>query len=344
MKLICVITTLVIAFQSFVLGQAKNSCANFQELIKTTYNFKPAQLADAERNAKSAAMDRVWNTVKANPNELLPCLRTALEDPSANSFFRFDGSNLLVELESSPQSKVIQVRSYTSVDLDDVDLRMWVTILSMRGAEGFDTSEAGARWLSYPRARYYLPEHGAYEVNSFEGALFLYGSMEESKATPALLKIVSQANHMGREYALRILMSQTTSESIRALKQLDLTEFSDNAKKDVRKLLEHPKLLSPRAKPKTTREEFLSAFKSIVNGNWSEFLSLVAKVPDGEKDVVAVMKAEDSSLIRQVRRQVIAKANQHAIGFYKSFTDILMTLTWKYELRAVALMTASRRD
>jgi hypothetical protein len=36
--------------------------------------------------------------------------------------------------------------------------------------------------------------------------------------------------------------------------------------------------------------------------------------------------------VRKVRRMVIASANPHAIGYYNSFTDILMSLVWKPEL------------
>jgi hypothetical protein len=332
MKRIFVIMALVIAFQSFVLGQAKISCANFQELIKTTYNFKPSQLSDSERDAKSAAMDRIWNSVKANPKELLPCLGAALEDPKANSFFSFDGSNLLVELDPSPQSKTIQVHSYTSADLDDVDLRTWVTTLAQRGAEGFDVSEAGSRWLAYPKASYYLPEHGAYQVTTSDGALFIYGSMDESQATPAILKIISQANHPGRENALWILMSQATPESLRALKQIDPKGFSKKAQESLSALLSSPQLLKPRAKPKSSREDFIQAFQGMVAGDWSKFEALVEKVPDGEKDVVAVLKPEDLPLVRKVRRRIIANANPHAIEYYNSFTSILMALVWKPEL------------
>ena len=61
-------------------------------------------------------------------------------------------------------------------------------------------------------------------------------------------------------------------------------------------------------------------------------MELVSKVPDGEKDVVAVLKPEDLPLVRKVRRMIIAKGNQHAIEYYNSFTEILMAFVWKPEL------------
>jgi hypothetical protein len=326
MKFVLTVTLLVISLPTITCGHANESCDSFQALIKSTYNFRPSKISDAEREAKVAAMDKVWSSAKANPKEMQPCLRAALERPDADQWFRFDGSSLLVELDPSPEAKALQVRIYVGTDLDDVSLQVWVETLARRGAEGFDVSEAGNRWLTYPNAHYFLPRHGIYEVKTFEGALFIYGSMDEAQTTPALLKIIGQANHPGREHALRILMSQATLESLRALKQIDAAAFSEKAQKSIQALLNNPDLLKPRIKPKTTREDFLKAFQEIVNGNWDEFIRLVSEVPDGEKDVVAVLKAEDIPLVRKVRRLVIANANPHAIEFYESFTAILMTM------------------
>jgi hypothetical protein len=270
--------------------------------------------------------------VKADPKRLLPCLRAALQDTNADEWFRFDASGLLVELDPAAASKAIQVRGYTDVDLGDVDLRIWVEILAARGFEGLDVSESGNRWLSYPQAKYFIPEHGGYAVDVSRGALFIFGSMDESLATPALIKILSQPNHPGREHALWILMSQATSESLRALKHVDASAFSGETRGKLQELLNGPNLLKPRAEPKNSREDFIRAFQEMVDGNSRRFLELASKVPDGEKDVVAVLKPEDLPLVRKVRRMVIASGNPHAIEYYQSFTDILMAFVWKPEL------------
>jgi hypothetical protein len=321
---------LTIASPLVLFGQTRDSCADLNQTIKITYNFRPALLAnDAERNQKSAAMDKVWNSVKASPSELLPCLRQALDDPQADAWFRFDGSNLLVSLDPSEASKKLQIKSYVASNLDDVDLRLWVTTLARRGVEGFDVSEAGERWLMYPKARYFLPEHGAYEVKAFEGGLFIFGSMDEAQAVPALIRIVNQVGHPGRELALAILVNENTPESRRALKELDLSSFSSKARNVIRDELDHPKIFQPRSKPKTTRQEFLRAFNGLLTGDFRLFFDLVDKVPDGEKDVVAAMTREDLPLVRKVRRRMIAGGTQHAIEFYDSFTQIIRTMVLK---------------
>jgi hypothetical protein len=301
--------------------------------MKTTYNFKPARLkTEAESDAKSAAMDRFWNAVKAKPNELLPCLRAALADPQSDPWFRFDGSNLLVSLDPSPASKAEQVRQYTAVDLGDVNLEVWVSTLARRGAEGFDVSEAGARWLAYPNAKYHLPQHGVQEVDRLLGAIFIFGSMDETQATPALLKIAGSADHPGRMDAISLLLMQATPEALRGLKAVNLAGLPEGAQAVVRQHLERPKTITPRAKPKTSRAQFLKAFEDATKGDWNYFSRLVNEVPDGEKDVVAVLKPEDVPLVRRVRRTRIAHANPHAAEYYVSFTQILMTMIGKPEM------------
>lgn len=318
------------AVSSFAYSQEKDSCSEFQQTIRTTYNFRPALLAnEAERNRKIAAMDRIWESVKGNPTDLLPCLRRALEDPKADAWFRFDGSNLLVSLDGSSAAKELLIRSYAASNLEDVDRRLWVATLARYGVDGFDVSEAGERWISYPKARYFLPEHGAYEVKVFEGTLFIFGSMDEAQAVPDLLRIVHQTNHPGREVAVAMLLNENTPESISALRQLDISGFSSSTKNFLRSELDHPGLFEPRGKPKTSRQEFLDAFNGLLNGNSNLFFDLVAKVPDGERDVVATLTQDDLPLVRRVRRQMISAGNQHAIEYYARFTKIIRTIMLK---------------
>src|SRR5207302_1884368 len=161
-------------------------------------------------------MDKVWDAVTTNPKQMMPCLRKALEDPNAEAWFLFDGGMLLVQIDPSLESKKIQVRALSVVDLDDVNLRTWMLTVIARALEGYDMSEAGAQWLDYTDATYPLPEQ-ALNVDVAMGALFIYGSMDESIATPALRKIVEDRDHPRRETALAILMKQATPESLDAL-------------------------------------------------------------------------------------------------------------------------------
>jgi len=298
-------------------------------LVRTTYGFRPAELTAADQAVHLAAIDTFWNTVKANRRTLLPCLSADLTTPPDSGLFLVDGSNLLLSLDSSASAKAIQVRAYTGARLDDIDLRVWVSDLAQRGAEGFDVSTAAERWLRYPKAHFYLPEHGAYEVQRLEGALYLYGSLPESLATPALIRIVTSPRDSARQDALYLLMSQATPEALRALRTLPTAGFSGTTRTALQRFLRTPPLFERRqGKPLNTREEFLATFDSLLAGDASPFLELADKVADGERDVVTVMRPEDVPILRAVRRHLIAAANQHATDYYDSFTRIILTLIW----------------
>jgi len=304
-------------------------CDSFNQIIKHTYNFKPANFSDAQRNAKSAELDQFWNQVRQSPAVLVPCLRKALREDTSTSFFSIDGSMLLVDIDPSATSKALQVREFIDADLDGTDLEYWVKTMARRGVEGFDTSEAGAKWLSLKDPKYYLKMHGGFPVDSFLGAVFIFGSMDEDLATPVLLRIANQVAHPHRDSAIAILSSLATPAAFRALRELNPAGLSAKDIQSTHELLENPKLLKPRAHPKLTREENLRAFRGIVDGDYSAFREMVMKAPDGEVDAIATLLPEDVPLLRRARRASISRCNQHAVSDYASFTAILWALTWK---------------
>jgi hypothetical protein len=304
-------------------------CDSFNQTIKQTYNFKPAHFNDAQRNAKSAELDQFWNHVRQAPAVLVPCLRKALREDTSASFFSIDGSMLLVNVDPSAASKALQVKEFIGADLDGADLEYWVKTMALRGVEGFDTSEAGAKWLSYANAKYTLSMHGGYPIGSFLGAVFIFGSMDEDLATPVLARIANQVGHPHRDDAIAILSSLATPAAFRALKALNPAGLSAKDIQSTREFLENPKLLKPRAHPKLTREENLRAFEGIIDGNYTAFREMVMKAPDGEVDAVATLLPEDIPLLRRARRSSISRCNQHAVSDYASFTAILWALTWK---------------
>jgi hypothetical protein len=311
---------------------APGQCDDLEHQIKATYNFRAGRLSEAQIKAKSAELDIFWDKVKSSPRKLVPCLRHALREEVSDSFFNIDGSNLLVEVDPSPASKALQVRKFIQADLGGADLEYWVRTMARRGVEGFDVSEAGARWLSYPKAKYRMALHGGYPVGHFLGAVFIFGSMNEDLATPVLIRIVNQTDHPNRADALAILTSQATPASFRALQEVNLSGYPPDTQRSILEEVTKPKLLQPRAHPKLTREENIRAFQGIVDGDYSAFRELVLKAPDGEVDAVATLLAEDIPLLRRARRASIARCNQHAVSDYASFSSILKALSWKYEV------------
>ena len=335
-KFLIVIMLMVIL--SALPGRSQNraggsqNCAELDKLIDITYGFKPSKLTSQERNTKSAQMDALWNKVKADQKNLIPCLRAAIYSRKADPFFRFDASNLLITLDQSDETKKIWIQSSADVDFTDIDLRYWMPYVAKFGYEGLDTAAPAEAWLRHPDPGYYLPQHGALKVDKETGALIAYGSMDEAIATPALAKIAVSGDHPGRETAVRLLMKQATRESFTELKKVDAAGLSPRTAADLKTLLTKPVLLVKReGPPKITRQKFLDAFQQLTAGKPYLFLELASGSPDGERDVLAVMTEEDIPIIRRARRFMMLSANPHSAEWYDSFTKILMARVWKPE-------------
>lgn len=303
-------------------------CAEFKKSVAQIYGFRPSELTDAQINAKSAEMDVFWNKAKASQKVYLPCLRDALNTPTTDAFFLFDASNLLMSLDPTDDSKRILIKSYAAVSFDDIDPRFWLPRITVLGFEGFDTSAAGENWLRARNPSYTLPQHAGKAVDKRLGAFCIYGAMDESMATPALLKVAATENHPGRTIAIEILLHQLTPASLAGLKSFNRVGLSETVKTNVYTQVNKPVILAGReGAPKITRAQYLDAFQQLVSGKTEAFMKLATEVPDGERDAIAVLKPEDIPLVRKARRVFAASANPHAIEWYQSFSKILLAMT-----------------
>src|SRR5947199_4630029 len=98
------------------------SCTDFSQLLTKTYGFRPSQLNVAAQTEKSRQMDAVWRAVQKDPATLGPCLKEKLKQAGDDNWFRFDGSQLLVSVDHSPEARSMLFDAVGRVPLADVDL------------------------------------------------------------------------------------------------------------------------------------------------------------------------------------------------------------------------------
>jgi hypothetical protein len=270
-------------------------------------------------------MDAFWDTVRAHPQSSLPCLRAALEHNTDDSYFRFDGAALLMSIDSSRSSKELQVAAAEHVDLGDVALADWMHLLVRRAVEGFNTIPAASRWFALPDsvAAYYPPEHGGNRISRSEGALFLFGSLPESLATPYLASVVRNDSSRQREIALWLLTQQATPAAREFLRSVSTASLSSDVRQALAKYLEPQRTVRSTRVPTITRDEFMQAFRALHSDSVALFEALVKRVPDGEKDAALVLHPEDLQEVRFARRYFLLSGTPEAIGYYGDFTDIL---------------------
>ena len=181
------------------------------------------------------------------------------------------------------------------------------------------------------------------EVPGFADAFLVDGKPPEQGVTLKQAAFADTLDHLtkaglddfyggdvGREIAAEVLLKQATAQSYKELSKLNQKGLSEEIRK---KINGKPNFTVLReGTPKTTREEYLDAFEQFVNGKTGALLKIAYSVPDGDSDVVVIMKKEDIPLIRKVRRAFAASGNAQAVEWYQSFTDILWTLAWKFEI------------
>lgn len=317
-------------------------CARLQALVHEVYGFRPSQLTAEEQKQKGADMDRVWKLVETDPAKLAPCLRLELEKPAADAWFRVDGSSLLVKVDPSRASKELQARCWCAADLADVAPAVWVPTLAQLGAEGLDISEAGRRWLTAGFS-YHVPEH-ALEVGQLNGALFLFGSLDETFATPTLVQIAGDASSAARELALFLLTLQSTADSLRALRDMDTSSFSAKARAKVAETIAGSHLLE-RKSPGSglTHDKLVKALQAFVDGNSKSLfdiqLSRSGAGPRAGEDqetwpnqFVGLARPDDVELLRKVRRVRMTYQSDEALNDYYAYSNVLLALAWKKEL------------
>ena len=274
-------------------------CAEFQALAHKVYTFKNGNRPSDSEEAAQKNRDRkcTWNTVKANKAKYLPCLRAAVADKSSSELMRFDGSNLLVEIDPSKASKQLQVDVYTGMDIHFAIPQRWIETFSYRAFDGLDVSAAAERWMTDPNNHYNHPVHGPVDVS--DGLLFLYGAMDEAQATPALIRIARTRGRQFRDTAISLLEAQLTPEAIDALKKLDRSGLSREVAASIDDMLSgKPGCYRRGLSPIILGQSFLNAFQQLLAGHNDRCFSLVRFGPRwraGHRDGDATRRHADDS-------------------------------------------------
>lgn len=329
MKILFVLLSFSLVLPVAARAEDTSACAAFDALVARTYNFDEARLSNAQKLAKEGELNRFWERVRAGKAKFLPCLRSKVSDAGAKPFFRFDGSNLLVELDPSLASKRLQVAVYTDAPLGVVvGAGRWVSILTLRGTEGFDVSKASKRALDDEAVIYYSSASGE-PISHFDAALLLWGSQSEERATPQLFALANDPSYVQREAALSFLLSQATPQARALVSKVNREGLSDDALTAITTFLQAPPAVTPRARPRGTRAQFLAAFNAVLQGKPDRFSAMMKAAPNGERDAAAVLLPSDLPLLRRVRRRFLVGANEHSLSFYRDFTGVIFAVMAK---------------
>src|SRR5258708_36520949 len=92
---------IVFAARAVCLSQG-GACSELRSAVKSTDDFKPSKLTEAQQKKKSAEMDNVWNLVEAHPAEMAPSFMSEMEGLDAERAVLFEAGSLLQRFVYSP--------------------------------------------------------------------------------------------------------------------------------------------------------------------------------------------------------------------------------------------------
>jgi hypothetical protein len=303
-------------------------CAKLQAAKTATYGFAPSRLSDAERKVKAKQMDQFWETTRTLGLSAIPCLQQMLGSDRNDPFFLFDGSSLLLSLDSSPVSLKVISTAVAGTDLKDVDPAGYIRLLLQLSRRDVDIGPLAEKYMKYPSVDTYLPEHGAMKLTRIDGALLLYGSMAPDLSEKYLETLAKQSNSETREAAVFALALNMTEASFRAFHAgISLNGVSSDNRKAIVSILRYePPGSGPR--PPLSREQVLKRVDSVIRGDFDHVDEsnppYVAGDDAFETSAVVQLKPADLPLAYEARRKSIRGVSDESLDEYVSWSHTIL--------------------
>jgi hypothetical protein len=335
------------------------TCSELRAEKSKTYGFQLSKLDEAQLDAKAKQIDDFWKQVQAAGSEGVSCIRALLTEEKTDHVFQFDAASMLFTADPSPETRNLVRDALVQADFQESDPATYLTIALALGQDGVDIGPLAAKLLLYPNAVIHITEHSL-ELDSDTAALFLYGSMEPTQASNALIALLGDEKPFVRSAAAHLLAEQMTDESFRALSKWDgLPKIEEDFRRnDIQAIMKYqPQKPADYAHPKFTREQVLqtisglphtqkefdqvmatkgAAFDKEMRDKKATQQQLSQAVADGlpiygisdhtafQTSAIATLKPEDFPTVREARRQSLYNVSDESLTEYLAYTQIMI--------------------
>jgi hypothetical protein len=343
------------------------SCADLRTQKSKTYGFRMAQLNQAQIDAKTKEIDAFWKQVQAAGPEGVTCIRRLLAEEKTDHVFQFDAATMLFPVDSSSETRNLIRDSLAQADFQQSDPANYLSIALALGQAEVDIRPLASKLLLYPNAIIHVPE-SSFELDSDTAALLLYGTMEPSQASSALISLLDAPQPYVRAAAAHLLAEQMTEESFRAMSKWDgVSQIAEEFRRnDIQAIMKYKaQNAADYANPKFTREQVLQTIASLPHTQ-KEFDQVMAtkgaafdqqmreKKPTQEQltqivadslpiygvadhsafqtSAIATLKPEDFANIREARRQSLYGVSDQALEEYLAYTQIMIGMLNRLDL------------
>ena len=343
------------------------SCADLRAQKEKVYGFHLTQLNEAQIDAKSKEIDAYWKQLQAAGPEGVSCLKEMLAAEKTDHIFQFDAASFLFQLDKSPESLNLVKDAIVQTDFQETDPANYLSLALELGQRGVNIQSLAARLLLFPNAIIHISEHSL-DLDSDTAALILYGSMDSTKASKALIGQLQAQEPFVRAAAAHLLAEEMTEEAFRTLSTwsglADVKE--DFRRNDIQSVMKY-QAPDPAefANPKWTREQVLQIiaglphtrkeFDDVMSTRGAEFdKQMREKKPSQEElakavaesepiygisdrasfqnSAVATLKAEDFDTLREARRKALYNISDESLSEYLAYTQVMIRLLNRLDL------------
>lgn len=342
-------------------------CDEIRSAKAKVYGYHLTELNEQQIEAKSKELDAFWKQVQGAGADGVTCIRGLLAEEKTDHVFQFDAAQMLFPADKSPETLKLIRDALAQTDFTESDPANYLELALELSKAGVDVAPLGAKLLLYPNATIHISEHSL-DLDSDSAALFLYGSMEPSQASNALIELLKAPEAFVRSAAAHLLAEQMTEESFRALsKWKGLGEVEEEFRRnDIDAIMKYKALIAADyAEPKFTREQVLETIASLPHTR-KEFDEVMAtkgaafdkqmrdakatqqQIAQAVADTlpiygvadhvafimsaVATLQAGDFGTIREARRKALYNVSDESFSEYLAYTQIMIGMLNRLDL------------
>jgi hypothetical protein len=317
----------------------QQGCAELQALKKATYGFRPTKLSQLQQTAKEKQIDRFRKLAESQGERGVRCLRGMLKSESRDSFFLFDGANLLLHLDDSQPSLAVVRESALRSDLGEINTAGYVELVLEMAQHGVDTGALAEKYMRYPNVDGDIPERSL-TVDRATGAIFLYGSMSAERADKDLVPLLAAKEADVHSTAALELALNMTLESYRALSGLPgIDHLPEYVQKEV---VESMAYHAPAGNviPTSSREQVLLRLRTLPRTADQMEAELkkenpVVGIADDEafiRSAMATLTAADLDAVREARRAALLSVSEESLYEYAAYTRLILGVINRLDL------------
>jgi hypothetical protein len=321
--------TIVVAFLGWLLvtlheGSASaaidSACVELQKDKSTIYGFHPSQISQKEREAKSAQMDRFWESVKSQRPLGIDCLKQLIAAEQQDGFFAFDAASLLLSLDTSTTSLEVASSGIAKADLKDLDSSSYIRTTLFLLHKGIDITPLVEHYMTASEVKGFVPQH-AMTLDRETGAVFMYGSMPSSSADQSLIRMLNSKESATRNAAVALLSLSLTEDSFNAIKAVDRTALPEFIRKSVEWSQKYQRIedAGPSKKSRTEVLQTLNRIPKFGGDFWG-----VAGDKEFAQNAIERLQEEDLPVLREARRKSLYGLSDEALHEYLALSRILL--------------------